>query len=464
MWWKRTARSIGLPMGLPTVTFVIPCFNHGEFVAEAARSCLEQQDAITRVVIVDDGSDDGTTPAACDAVGAAHPDRVLIVHQPNRGLSAARNRGAADARKKGVAWAGEFLSFLDADDWVEPDFVAKLHAAMVDAAPEHPASGNGSPAAPSPASPSLGAVSHAYCQERLVGLANMIWAVPDWDPMLMMVTNLHPVTTLLRRDCFEAVGGFDASMRGGYEDWDLWLKFVERGWRGVRVREPLFTWRRHSQTSMIVEAGQQHARLYQQLVRNHAGLFARYSSDLLVIANTLLRRGEGNWLDESGEAIVQRDMRRHIAELVHDRDANAHAAQTAQALAASLDALLSEARAAVAARDSDLAAGRDRERAFSEQHRLAVEDAARLAQTLAQAEARERALAQELAQQQAAAARARDDAARLQVIYETKPIVRLSKKVYRVLDHMPGFMKRMVRGTVHSVANVTAPPPPPPGQ
>src|SRR6185295_16182322 len=121
---------------------------------------------------------------------------VRVLHQENRGLPAARNAGAALAAREG--W-GKYLVFLDADDWLEPQFVARLHWALdADPAPE---------------------VSHAYCQERLVENATGIWKVPAWDPLLLLVTNIHPVTALIKLDRFHAVGGFDESFRSGYEDW-----------------------------------------------------------------------------------------------------------------------------------------------------------------------------------------------------------------------------------------------------
>lgn len=402
----------------PSVTFVIPCYNHGKFVAEAVRSCLAQKDASIKVVIVDDGSNDGTTPQACDACVQLDPKRVVVIHTKNNGLSAARNRGAAEARTRGIDWAGHFLAFLDADDYIDETFVTKLHAAMLAAA-----GSSADDKSPSLGSPDRGAVSHAYCQERLVGLADMIWAVPDWDPILMMVTNLHPVTALIRRECFEAVGGFDESMRGGYEDWDLWLKFIEHGWRGTRVREPLFTWRRHSPVTMIVEAGLQHGRLFGQLVRNHPDLYRRHADELHIVANTLLRRGEGNWLDESGEAIVQRDTKKHLAWLTQDREAQLHTLELTRQHVRNIETELHAA------------------------HR-----------TIAERNEREQALLAELAatrqQVNEAAATA---AMRTQQIYETKPIVRLSKFVYRFLDHMPRPVKKMIRGTVHTVADAATP-------
>ncbi len=269
----------------PTVTCVIPCYNHGRFVGEAVRSCLDQTDADIRVVVVDDGSPDGTTPGACDEAGAAD-ERVTVIHQTNTGLPGARNRGAAGATT-------DYLCFLDADDFIDAGFVTTLHSAMRDDGEDD--------------------CSHAFCQERLVERHTGIWEVPDWDPALLMVTNLHPVTALLRRDRFEDVGGFDDTMTDGYEDWDLWLRFAARGWRGVRVREPLFNWRRHSEVTMITEAGERHARLFARLVENHRELYLERADELLILSNELLRRGEANWIDERGEAIVLRDTRRHVA-------------------------------------------------------------------------------------------------------------------------------------------------------
>lgn len=309
-------------MGTPGVTVIIPCFNHGPFIADAVRSCLTQEDAEVRVITVDDGSTDPDTARACDACAC---ERVLVIHQANTGLPGARNHGAREATARGGAWAAEFLVFLDADDWIEPSFVRKLHSAL---------SSNDAP----------GPLSHAYCQERLVGLAQMVWAVPDFDPLLAMVTNLHPVTALVRRECFESAGGFDESMLEGYEDWDLWLRFIERGWRAVRVREPLFVWRRHSVTSMIVEAGQRHERLYRRLVENHRAMFTKHAADLLVIANRLLRQSDANWVDETGEAIVIRDLRRSGADLNQERSAR----ESLQAQAAVLGAELDSARNALA--------------------------------------------------------------------------------------------------------------------
>jgi len=294
---------------MPDVCVVIPCFNHGRFVREAVASCLAQESADVGVLIVDDGSADGSTPAACDACAG---DRVLVVHQENRGLPAARNRGAAEAAR---AWAPGYLVFLDADDYLRPAFVQRLRGA-IEAGGE--------------------AVSHGYCQEELVELGTGIWRVPEWDPLLLLITNLHPVTALIRRDRFEAVGGFDESMRDGYEDWEFWIRISARGWRGARVREPLFVWRRHSHETMVMEAVKRHDELYRRIMARHRDLYRVRGEELLALTNSLLRKFDANWIDETGFPIPLQYLRGCHDEVVRLRGELAARGSDTGALAARL--------------------------------------------------------------------------------------------------------------------------------
>lgn len=259
----------------PTATAVIPCFNHGRFVRAAVESCLGQVDAIVDVVVIDDGSNDAASPAACDALAS---ERVRVIHQENRGLPAARNRGAKEA-------TGEFVFFLDADDFIAPTFVSKLAAAIRGGV----ARGE--------------KVSHAYCQETLTELGTGTWRVPEWDPLMLLITNLHPVTALVRREVFEEVGGFDESMRLGYEDWSFWITCSEHGYRGVRVPEPLFFWRRHSQITMVMEAVKRHDELFAALVSRHRATYDAHAMEIVSKSNSMLRAFDCNWIDETGYPI-----------------------------------------------------------------------------------------------------------------------------------------------------------------
>jgi glycosyltransferase involved in cell wall biosynthesis len=98
----------------PLVSVVIPSYNYERFVGEAIESALGQTHAAVEVIVVDDGSTDGSR-----AVISTFAARIKTVFQDNLGLPSARNSGIRMA-------GGEYLLFLDADDWLLPGAVADL--------------------------------------------------------------------------------------------------------------------------------------------------------------------------------------------------------------------------------------------------------------------------------------------------------------------------------------------------
>jgi glycosyltransferase involved in cell wall biosynthesis len=92
----------------PTISVIIPVYNGERFLAEAIRSVLDQTLPPDEVIVVDDGSTDGSAALAGQVAG------VLVLRQPNRGVAAALNLGISHAR-------GDLLGFLDADDRWRPD-------------------------------------------------------------------------------------------------------------------------------------------------------------------------------------------------------------------------------------------------------------------------------------------------------------------------------------------------------
>ena len=94
------------------ISVIMPVYNVERYVRKAAESVLRQTYPHLELIVVNDGSTDGS-PAICDELAAQDP-RVRVVHQPNRGLSCARNAGFSLAK-------GDFVYHLDSDDWLRED-------------------------------------------------------------------------------------------------------------------------------------------------------------------------------------------------------------------------------------------------------------------------------------------------------------------------------------------------------
>lgn len=99
------------------VSIIVPAYNAEKFLAPAVASVFSQSDPDWELLLVDDGSTDGTG-ALCDRYASADP-RVHAFHKSNGGLSDARNYGLDRA-------AGDFVAFLDADDMLHPEFISHL--------------------------------------------------------------------------------------------------------------------------------------------------------------------------------------------------------------------------------------------------------------------------------------------------------------------------------------------------
>jgi len=99
---------------MPDVSIIIPCYNHAPYIKDAIQSCLNQSLEDIEIIVVDDGS----TDTSCEIINAINDPRILIISQENQGVGAARNMGIEKAQ-------GEFIQFLDADDFIHPDKIKK---------------------------------------------------------------------------------------------------------------------------------------------------------------------------------------------------------------------------------------------------------------------------------------------------------------------------------------------------
>jgi glycosyltransferase involved in cell wall biosynthesis len=104
-------------MSIPVYSIIIPVYNRRELIAKVVNNILQQSFANFEVIVVNDGSNDGTG----EELGKITDPRVMVINQTNCGVIKARKKGASLAR-------GEWIAFCDSDDFWPQDYLAKCHA------------------------------------------------------------------------------------------------------------------------------------------------------------------------------------------------------------------------------------------------------------------------------------------------------------------------------------------------
>jgi peptidoglycan/xylan/chitin deacetylase (PgdA/CDA1 family) len=192
------------------IAVVITCHELGRTIREAVDSVLWQTRRAAEVVVIDDGSTDVLTRQVLHRLAA---DGVRVISTPNRGVSFARNLGARST-------ASPYLVFLDGDDRLERDYFDRAGARLD------------------------GDVTLAFvsCGMRMFGAAEGTWIPPSPRLEHALVRPTLHVSTMMRREVWESVGGFDESFPC-YEEMDFWASVLERGYRGEVIAEPLLNYR-----------------------------------------------------------------------------------------------------------------------------------------------------------------------------------------------------------------------------
>ncbi|MEW6264116.1 MAG: glycosyltransferase [Thermodesulfobacteriota bacterium] len=185
---------------MPLVSVIIPTFNRAKLVVRAVASVLGQTFSDFELIVVDDGSTDGTDRALERFAG-----RIVYLFQEHAGVSAARNRGLAEA-------TGSLIAFLDSDDYWQPEKLARQVRFFTD----HP--------------------------EALICQTEEVWyrqgrrvnpgqrhRKPSGDVFLpsLRLCLVSPSAVMMRRSLFDRVGVFDEDLPA-CEDYDLWLRVSAR--------------------------------------------------------------------------------------------------------------------------------------------------------------------------------------------------------------------------------------------
>jgi glycosyltransferase involved in cell wall biosynthesis len=211
-----------------SVGVIITCHNEEPWIGAAIASALDQTQPSHRVVVVDDGSADGSP----------HVIRAWAAREPRLDFLRVSGRGMAAARNAGIMALGdcEWVVHLDGDDWLDPNFIAE--------ASKH--------------APGHDAVVTSIVR---VGKTRPTMPAPATLAGMLERCTLHSCA-MFRRDALVEVGGFRSDL-GGDCDWGLWVELLARGVRIAYCPTTAYHYRRRegslTQTETAADRSRHHA-------------------------------------------------------------------------------------------------------------------------------------------------------------------------------------------------------------
>ena len=193
------------------VSVIVPCYNMEAYLLETLQSVVASDYAPLEVIVVDDGSTDGSA-AMAEAFAREHT-MVKVIRQPNQGVSAARNNAIRHAK-------GDYILPVDADNLITSDYV-RLAAEVLDARPD---------------------VLVVAGEADFFGDRTGPWHQPPFSLRLLARKNMIDTCAMFRRSDWERVGGYDAVFPFR-EDWTFWLAIFADGGAFYRIPKTCFHYR-----------------------------------------------------------------------------------------------------------------------------------------------------------------------------------------------------------------------------
>lgn len=182
------------------VSVIIPSHNYGQYLSRAIESVLAQTVLPWEILVVDDASTDSTKDVAL-----SYADRgVSYMRVEHRSLSATRNSGAR-------ATAASFMLFLDADDYLQDDYIERCLESCIDHR-----------------------IGFAYGDVQRFGTEVAQYRSPDFDATLLSYSNYISSHALIRREAFDCIGGYRC-IPNSLEDWDFYRRVVSANYIGKRA-------------------------------------------------------------------------------------------------------------------------------------------------------------------------------------------------------------------------------------
>ena len=230
------------------ISVIIPVYNTAQYVEKCIDSVRSQTYVNIELIVVDDGSNIKTKQKLKELSSRID----VLIHQENKGQSTARNVGIKHAQ-------GDFIVFIDSDDYVEIDFCKKLIRNYSNK------------------------ISVVTCNSNIIinGLIVNVFIPIGGNIKNAIKNNIALGTSLFVKKELMAIGGYDEQMRKGFEDWEMLIRLLNYTQKEVCViNEPLYNYRKGI-TSTTTKANKIKYELLKYIYSKHENIYKEYYIDFI---------------------------------------------------------------------------------------------------------------------------------------------------------------------------------------
>ena len=224
------------------ISIIIPCFNSGNVLKRAVDSVIKQTWPETEIVLVNDGSNDKKTIEILNSYSQL--SQITLINQNNLGLSAARNAGVKESK-------GDYLFFLDSDDWIEPDAMELMLCFYKDNDEE----------------------GFVFSDIILEGEVNKE-IKNNYNFFEQLFINKLPYSIFISKETWLKNGGYDEKMKTGYEDWDFNIRLGASNVYGKRLAKYLFHYNVSNSGMLISKSSKNHSKIWNYIIKKNNNLYS----------------------------------------------------------------------------------------------------------------------------------------------------------------------------------------------
>jgi glycosyltransferase involved in cell wall biosynthesis len=234
----------------PLISVVIPCYNDGVYLPETISKLALQSFQSFEIIIVNDGSTDSQTLDILKQL-ATQPN-IQVLHTKNGRMSAARNYGVQHAK-------GTYIAALDADDYFDPSFFSKAIAIM----DKEPTT----------------AVVTSYI--KYFGNKTGHSKPRGGNAYNFLFSNQCPACAMVRKDIWNQVGGYDESMKLGYEDWEFYIRITKNNFEVHLIPEYLLYYRQTDKSTLKNHTHPNRAAIINYILEKHKDWYVECLTKLI---------------------------------------------------------------------------------------------------------------------------------------------------------------------------------------